>query len=400
MGTPLRGPWRSLRGRCTGDPRTRCSSPGGGLLGRFRGDADRPDEAQRGCVEAALAAPPRHAKRGRCGARRGDRPCGAAGACAVTSAANTSGSNTPRANISRTDAGPEWRSVAALSRGRSRQPAAFSAAGRPVRGGGRPDATARQVHRAEPHRRDPDLRQCDRVRRGQHRFQFQERAAEAASEDTAERCGDDIRSGAELPAGAASQTAEAEKAATAGNLSQDVGAPGRSDGAGAPRRGSAEQSAARNPSAVGGQSRRRRTGGSAGGIFRLLHRTYGSADAAAAQHVYARDAAATAAAVRRQRSLCRARSSRRLVPPAALGRSVDRLHHQRRTPTGAAGSGFMVAAPELQVASDWERHSLTADIVGSWTQYFTEMVPSLNVPYVNSKDRRPRRRDPRHPDPA
>ena len=53
--------------------------------------------------------------------------------------------------------------------------------------------------------------------------------------------------------------------------------------------------------------------------------------------------------------------------------------------TGAAGSGFMVAAPELQVASDWERHSLTADIVGSWTQYFTEMVPSLNVPYVNSR---------------
>ena len=35
--------------------------------------------------------------------------------------------------------------------------------------------------------------------------------------------------------------------------------------------------------------------------------------------------------------------------------------------------------------SDWERHSLTADIAGSYTQYTANLLPSLNVPYLNSK---------------
>ncbi len=35
--------------------------------------------------------------------------------------------------------------------------------------------------------------------------------------------------------------------------------------------------------------------------------------------------------------------------------------------------------------SDWERHSLSADFAGSYTQYFADLVPSLNVPYMNSK---------------
>jgi len=53
---------------------------------------------------------------------------------------------------------------------------------------------------------------------------------------------------------------------------------------------------------------------------------------------------------------------------------------------GTPPSSFFVAAPELQVASDWERHSLTADIIGSYTWYgANDLVPSLNAPYLNSK---------------
>jgi hypothetical protein len=53
--------------------------------------------------------------------------------------------------------------------------------------------------------------------------------------------------------------------------------------------------------------------------------------------------------------------------------------------SGAPASPFVVAAPELQVNSDWERHSLTADIKGSYTDYTEDMIPSLNVPFLNSK---------------
>ncbi len=52
---------------------------------------------------------------------------------------------------------------------------------------------------------------------------------------------------------------------------------------------------------------------------------------------------------------------------------------------GGQGAAYIVAAPELIVRSDWERHSLTADFAGSWTQYMQDLVPSLNVPYMNSK---------------
>jgi hypothetical protein len=57
-----------------------------------------------------------------------------------------------------------------------------------------------------------------------------------------------------------------------------------------------------------------------------------------------------------------------------------------RVPGGATPSPYIVAAPELRVQSDWERHSLTADISGSWTQYTAnDLLPSLNTPYMNSK---------------
>ncbi len=53
--------------------------------------------------------------------------------------------------------------------------------------------------------------------------------------------------------------------------------------------------------------------------------------------------------------------------------------------SGASSSSYFVAAPELQVQSDWERHSLTADIAGSYSWYGADLIPALNVPYLNSK---------------
>ena len=53
--------------------------------------------------------------------------------------------------------------------------------------------------------------------------------------------------------------------------------------------------------------------------------------------------------------------------------------------TGAGGAPYFIAAPALQVRSDWERHSLTADISGSYIEYGDHLVPSLDVPYFNSK---------------
>jgi hypothetical protein len=55
-----------------------------------------------------------------------------------------------------------------------------------------------------------------------------------------------------------------------------------------------------------------------------------------------------------------------------------------RVPSGQ-GSVYFIAAPEVQVRSDWERHSLTADVAASYTAYAEPLVPSLDVPYLNSK---------------
>jgi len=57
-----------------------------------------------------------------------------------------------------------------------------------------------------------------------------------------------------------------------------------------------------------------------------------------------------------------------------------------RTPAGSSpGSPYLTAVPELRVQSDWERHSLTADVAGSYTQFTEGLVPSLNLPFLNSK---------------
>jgi hypothetical protein len=52
-------------------------------------------------------------------------------------------------------------------------------------------------------------------------------------------------------------------------------------------------------------------------------------------------------------------------------------------PHGPASSLFVVA-PELQVQSDWSRHSLTANIQGTYDAYGADLTPSLNLPYLNS----------------
>ena len=52
---------------------------------------------------------------------------------------------------------------------------------------------------------------------------------------------------------------------------------------------------------------------------------------------------------------------------------------------GGAPSAFFVVAPQLQVQSDWSRHSLTANITSSYTEYANDQfTPSLNRPYLNS----------------
>ncbi len=55
-------------------------------------------------------------------------------------------------------------------------------------------------------------------------------------------------------------------------------------------------------------------------------------------------------------------------------------------PGGAASSVYSVA-PELQVASDWSRHSFTADIAASYFWYGNDsaFTPELDRPYVNAK---------------
>lgn len=73
-----------------------------------------------------------------------------------------------------------------------------------------------------------------------------------------------------------------------------------------------------------------------------------------------------------------------LLPSVDLSASYS-TNPGHGSPTGPA-SAYFVAAPELQVASDWERHALTADILGSYTEYASNsLVPSLNVPFLNSK---------------
>ena len=52
---------------------------------------------------------------------------------------------------------------------------------------------------------------------------------------------------------------------------------------------------------------------------------------------------------------------------------------------GSPGTAYFITAPELKVQSDWNEHSLSADILGSYTWYTADLTPSLDVPFLNSK---------------
>ena len=162
----------------------------------------------------------------------------------------------------------------------------------------------------------------------------------------------------------------------------------RRNHAAAARRTADHQSAARSASAGRRPTGRAPRAGSAAGILRLL-REHAAADAAAAQHLRARNAAATAVADRRRKIPTR-RSAFAPDRSCCCRRSICRAATAPIPNTGrrpVRRPRYFVVAPELQVASDWERHSLTADIVGVLYRIRLRQncVPSLNVPYLNSK---------------
>jgi len=53
--------------------------------------------------------------------------------------------------------------------------------------------------------------------------------------------------------------------------------------------------------------------------------------------------------------------------------------------SGGSPSAYFVVAPELQAHSNWERHALDINIKGSYTEYAENLVPSLDVPYVDAR---------------
>ncbi len=71
-----------------------------------------------------------------------------------------------------------------------------------------------------------------------------------------------------------------------------------------------------------------------------------------------------------------------LLPAVDL--SVAHSTNPEATP-GGPPSWYFVVAPELQVHSDWERHALDINMHGSYSQYTTHLVPSLNVPYLDTR---------------
>jgi hypothetical protein len=70
-----------------------------------------------------------------------------------------------------------------------------------------------------------------------------------------------------------------------------------------------------------------------------------------------------------------------LYPSVELSAGGD--SNPEHVPGGPSSSVFVVA-PELQVQSDWSRHSLTADIKGTYNWYGADLSPSLNRPYLSS----------------
>jgi len=73
-----------------------------------------------------------------------------------------------------------------------------------------------------------------------------------------------------------------------------------------------------------------------------------------------------------------------ILPSLELSAGYD--NNPSHAPGGPGSSTFLVT-PELQVHSDWSRHSFTADITGSyyWFGNDSAFTPSLDRPYLNSK---------------
>ena len=69
--------------------------------------------------------------------------------------------------------------------------------------------------------------------------------------------------------------------------------------------------------------------------------------------------------------------------------SLDLSGAYTSNPEHAAGSTssalYGIGLAELQAQSDWQRHALNVDLIGSYTEYDQALIPSLDVPYFNSK---------------
>jgi hypothetical protein len=73
-----------------------------------------------------------------------------------------------------------------------------------------------------------------------------------------------------------------------------------------------------------------------------------------------------------------------ILPAIELSTGYD--GNPQHAAAGGPGSVYYVVAPELHVRSDWSRHSLTADITSSYTEYGNDQfTPSLNHPFLNAK---------------
>lgn len=52
---------------------------------------------------------------------------------------------------------------------------------------------------------------------------------------------------------------------------------------------------------------------------------------------------------------------------------------------GGAGAGIYTVVPDVKVQSNWSRHSVNAELRGSYTGYSPDSTPTLSRPYLNGK---------------
>ena len=297
------------------------------------------------------------------------------------------------------------RSVAAVTARQSGDVAAFSQAG--AEAALRRGATADQHIRAEPDRRDADLRQPQRLGRRRYRLRFAQRPARQTQKarptartphDRAAAAGDDIHAGADLQPGCAA-TAAPQQIKVPPPEVYPLRAAKRVGATLPPPPPPLQEELVNNPPPeVHPLAAANRPGSSLPAPGPQFY-TY-------AVSSYLPDYVANPPPPNLQppNTFALGQRPQRLLPIlaepdpyAALGiragsfillPSLDFSGAASTNPEhipGGPPAAYVVAAPELIVRSDWERHSLTADIAGSWTQYTQDLVPSLNVPYMNSR---------------